>query len=60
MNELFSNCSSLLSLPDISNWDTSDVISMSKIFYNCKSLSILPDISKWNLGNVINMEKNVL
>ena len=55
MNEIFSNCTSLISFPDISNWDTNDVIDMNKIFYNCRSLSSLPDISKWNTKNVIDM-----
>ena len=57
MSEIFSNCSLLISLPDISNWDTSNVISMSKIFNNCQNLSFLPDISNWNIENVIYMEK---
>jgi len=57
MNEIFSNCKSLISLPDISSWDTSKVIDMNKIFYNCKSLSSIPDISKWDTSNVIYMDK---
>ena len=39
MNEIFSNCSSLKSLPDISKWVTTNVIDMNKLFYNCRSLS---------------------
>ena len=57
MNEMFSNCSSLISLPDISKWDTSEVKNMSKIFSNCIKLASLPDISKWNTGNVLDMSK---
>ena len=57
MNELFANCVSLKLLPDISNWDTCNVINMEKMFYNCRSLSLLPDISNWNTNNVINREK---
>ena len=57
MNAIFSNCSSLLLLPDISKWDTSNVIDMSKTFYNCSSLLLLPDISKWDTSNVIDMNK---
>ena len=57
LNEIFSNCSSLIYLPDISDWDTSNIIDMSKIFYNCRSLSSLPDISKWDTKNVIDMNK---
>ena len=53
--ELFSGCESLKSLPDISKWDTNNVINMSSMFYNCKSLLSLPDISKRDTNNVINM-----
>ena len=52
---MFYNCESLISLPDISKWNTSNVINMSYIFYDCKSLKSLPDISKWNTNNVTNM-----
>ena len=45
---MFFGCSSLLSLPDISKCDTSNVTNISGIFSNCSSLIILPDISKWN------------
>ena len=55
MSGMFYNCKSLLSLPDISKWDTSNVIDMSGIFWNCKSLSSLPDISKWDTSNAIFM-----
>ena len=55
MNEIFSNCSSLLSIPDISGWDTSNIFDLSKIFYNCASLSSIPDISNWNTDKVIDM-----
>ena len=46
MSYMFSWCSSLSSLPDISKWDTSNVNNMSYIFSYCRSLSSLPDISK--------------
>ena len=39
-------CKSLSSLPDISNWDTSNAIKMNYMFCECRSLSSLPDISK--------------
>ena len=57
MNELFYNCSSLISLPDISRINTKNVIDMSKIFYNCSKLSLLSDISYWNTYNVIDINK---
>ena len=55
MSYMFNGCSSLLSLPDISKWNTSNVNDISYMFYECSSLSSLPDISKWNTNNVINM-----
>ena len=55
LNEMFYNCSSLISLPDISKWNNNNVTNMSFLFYNCSSLLSLPDISKWNTDNVTNM-----
>ena len=45
MSYMFYGCSSLISLPDISNWNTSKVTNMSYMFYDCNSLLSLPDIS---------------
>ena len=53
MTHLFFNCSSLISLPDISKWNISNVQSMSFMFAGCKSLKELPDISIWN--NLLNV-----
>ena len=55
MSYMFYNCSSLLSLPDISEWDTKNVTDMSFMFSGCKSLQSLPDISKWDTKNVIDI-----
>ena len=55
MSHMFDYCKSLLSLPDISKWNTNKVTDMSYIFSNCSSLSSLPDISKWNTSKVTNM-----
>ena len=52
---MFSGCSSLLNLPDISKWNTNNVKDMSFMFCGCYSLLYLPDISKWNTNNVTNM-----
>ena len=52
MSCMFSGCSSLSSLPDISNWNTSNVTDMYRMFYECSSLSSLPDISNWNIKNL--------
>ena len=48
MSYMFSGCSSVSSLPDISKWSTNNVTNMSYMFDGCLSLSSLPDISKWN------------
>ena len=57
MSGVFSNCSSLEILPDISKWDTSNVYSMKKMFDECYNLHSIPDISKWNVSKVRDMEK---
>ena len=52
MDGLFACCDSLISLPDISKWDTSKVENMKEIFYQSSLLTSLPDISNWNISNV--------
>ena len=52
MNDMFSGSKSLSSLPDISKWDTQNVINMSNMFYGCSSLKSLPDLSKWDIKKV--------
>ena len=53
---MFGNCESLLSIPDISKWNTSSVNNLSYMFSNCLSLSSLSDISKWNISKDIIMK----
>ena len=53
---MFYNCSSLLYLPDISKWDTSNIINMDYLFYYCSSLVKFPDISNWKTDNLEYME----
>jgi surface protein len=52
MSWMFAGCRSLESLPNISKWDTSNVINMSWMFAGCRSLNLLPDISKWDISKV--------
>ena len=52
INEIFSECSSLSLLPDISKWNINKVTDMRNMFSECSSLSLLPDISNWNTNNV--------
>ena len=42
MSNMFYRCSSLSSLPDISEWNTNNVTNMSQMFRECSSLSSLP------------------
>ena len=44
MSFMFCGCLSLLSLPDISKWNTNSVTNMVGIFFGCSSLTELPDI----------------
>ena len=55
MRLILNKCSSLVSLPDLSIWNTNNVCDLSGLFQNCSSLTSLPDISKWNTSNVKNM-----
>ena len=52
---MFYDCIALLSLSEVSDWDTSEIIDMSSMFSGCESLTSLPDISNWNTSNVKNM-----
>ena len=54
MSYMFSNCCTLIDLPDISEWDTSNVNNMKCMFYYCEGLSRLSNISKWDTSKVTN------
>ena len=55
LNNMFNECSSLISLDGISEWNTSNIINLSCFFKGCSSLTSLPDISNWDTSNVIDM-----
>jgi len=55
LSYMFYDCSSLLSLDDISNLNTININDMSYIFNGCSSLKNLHDISNWNTSDVTNM-----
>ena len=55
MKYIFRDCSSLISLPDISKWDTQNVTDMSFIFDQYISLISLPGISNWDIKKVKNI-----
>ena len=52
MKEIFLNCSSIEELPDISNWNTGEVVDMMCLFQNCSSVKRIPNISNWNVHNL--------
>ena len=49
------NCKSLISLPDVSKWDTSNVITI-KYLFSLLLVEKIPDISNWNTRKVKNMD----
>ena len=53
---MFSGCTSLISLPDISKWKTLNITRMDSMFYGCSSLLSLPDISFWDTSNVTRLD----
>ena len=52
LSYMFCDCSSLEELPDISKWNTINIINMKGLFSGCESLTKLPDISKWKTENI--------
>ena len=58
MSELFSQCSSLSSIPNIGNWNIKKVTFMTRMFSECSSLSTLSDIDKWDWGIVSKIKKD--
>ena len=54
---LFYKCLKLKYLPDISKWNTIDVVNMKGLFSDCSNLINLPDISKWKIKNEIKIER---
>ena len=42
-------------MPNISNWNTKNLINIKGLFSDCSSLSYIPDISKWDARNIIDM-----
>ena len=55
MSGMFNCGNFIISLPDISNFNTSKVIKINSLFAYCGELTSLPDISKWDTSNVTDM-----
>ena len=56
MCAMIPECYSLISLPDISKWNTSKVTNMSYMLNRYSSLISLPNISKWDTSRVAEKE----
>ena len=54
ISNLFKNCK-FSKLPDISSWNTSNIINMSGLFTGCLILKSLPDISNWDTSKVTDL-----
>ena len=55
VSHMFNECQLLLSVSQISNWDSSHITTMKCMFNRCKNLISLPDISYLNTSLVKNM-----
>ena len=55
MSNILDGCKSLISLPDLSNWNISKITDMCFLFSHCFSLKSLPDLSKWDTSNFVNI-----
>ena len=55
MSRIFYNCTDLVYLSDIDDWNMLHVTDISAMFCGCNTLKDLPDISKWDTKNVTNM-----
>ena len=55
MSRIFYNCTDLVNLPNIHDWNMLHVTDISAMFCGCNALKSLPDISEWDTKNVTNM-----
>ena len=53
MNGMFWNCSRLTNL-DLSNFDTSSVVSIAGMFYNCRNLTDI-DLSSFDTSHILDV-----
>ena len=54
---MFTKCTSLLYLPDLSKWKGNNLKKMKSLFIDCLSLISLPNISKWIYYNENDLNK---
>ncbi|HAP96474.1 MAG TPA: hypothetical protein DCP54_12160, partial [Chryseobacterium sp.] len=55
MSNMFQSCSSITSIPNINQWDTSSVTNMSQMFSNAQNFN--GDLSGWDTSAVTNMNQ---
>jgi surface protein len=55
MDGLFVNCSSLVDIVGLEDWDVSHVKSMDAMFESCESLQNVDFVAKWDVSKVKNM-----
>ena len=56
MSYMFTYCTSLESLPDISKWNLTNIEDISNMFSGCSSLKSFPDISNIKIKKGIKTE----
>ena len=57
MSYMFEGCENLISIKDISKWDTSNITNFSGLFKKCTSLKSLPDISKFDISKATDISQ---
>ena len=57
MTGMFLGCSSLITLPKISKWNISKVISINFLFSFCNSLIYFPSLDDWDTTNCLFMRE---
>ena len=50
---MFHQCNYLITIGDISNWNTNNVTDIQSMFHSCYSLESPGDLSKWCAENVL-------
>ena len=57
MSGMFCDCKLITKLPNISNWDTSNVTDVSYLFDGCSELKDISPIRNWNKNKIIDKTK---